>query len=332
VVNGLLFQRANATSAQRTRLLSGRPLGPGRTEPVPLDPAFRQRLLAKTGGWSGRDALDCPDLEVQRHILRHVRLRGRIPQLHLLLELWERHGPAAVAELIDANLRPVNYTRNPFQVQAKKTIKALLDRPDVAAAQAELRAEVIREESPAVQIETLRMKRTDHVNLFRESHDWHWPELLAEHRRLPFDEPVVGMMGRSRGCPEELRRASRGALLPWSSDEERDLVAGSTPEDVLTGAPLTRTDWLPRALAAGRVTGEQALRHGHPARTVLVSLSRDNPEWPAAGRMATSAALAGMVAATIGDNPDGWVLALRLLPDFPGTLPELLQTAAAVVS
>jgi hypothetical protein len=259
-------------------------------------------------------------------------LRGRIPQLHLLLELWERHGPAAVAELIEADLKPVNYTRNPFQAQAKKTIKALLARPDDAAARAELRAEVTREESPAAQIETLRQERTDHVNLFRESHDWHWPQLLAEHRRAPFDEAVVAMLGRSRGCPEELRRASRGALLPWSSDQERDLVAGFTPEDVLTGTPLTRTDWLPRALAAGRVTAEQALRHGHPARAVLAALGRDDPEWPAADRVATSVALAGMLAATIGDNADGLVLTLRMLPDFAGTLPELLQTAAAVVS
>ena len=336
VINGQLFQRAGATYAQRTRLLSGRPCGPGRTDPVPLDPAFRKRLLARTGGWSGRDALDCPDPQLQLHILRHVRLRGRIPQLHLLAGVWRRQGPAAVAKLVEADLKPVNYTRNPFQPATKRTIKSLLAQSDAVAALAGLQAEVDREETAEAQIAALRTERTDHTNLFAESHDWHWPELLAEHRREPFDDKVVGVMGTSRGAPEEFREQARRVLLPWNSDEEALLCAGTPAEQVLAERVRTVSDWLQRALITGHVTPAVALRHGHPAATILLYLSMaESGRTRAEGaRLAADidAAVAALLAETIGDNPDAWVLTLRMLGGFAGPLPELLATVAAVVS
>jgi hypothetical protein len=33
-----------------------------------------------------------------------------------------------------------------------------------------------------------------------------------------------------------------------------------------------------------------------------------------------------------GDDPDAWALVLHLMPDFEGTLPELLASAGAVLS
>ncbi|MGO4421672.1 hypothetical protein AB4Z54_23950, partial [Streptomyces sp. MCAF7] len=39
-----------------------------------------------------------------------------------------------------------------------------------------------------------------------------------------------------------------------------------------------------------------------------------------------------LIAAHLGKDPEGWAVAMRLMPEFTGTLPELLATTAAVIS
>ena len=175
----------------------------------------------------------------------------------------------------------------------------------------------------------LRADRTDHANLFRESHHWHWDRLLAEHRREPFPDVVVGMMARSRGCPPEFREAGRNVLFWWQSAREAALAKGAAVEEVLAGSAVTGggydTEWIARVVAAGRVSWDQLLRHVHPARFVLGAEVSEH-----AG--ARHAALSALITECVNGNADAFALAMRMLPDFPGSVHELLRTAVAAVT
>ncbi|RCV50382.1 hypothetical protein [Marinitenerispora sediminis] len=321
-VNAMLFFQHRITDRQRRRLLAGTPFGAA-DGPVPLHPDLVRQLLAGPHPWRPRDAIDCADLRLQHHIMREVHVVGRIPQLRLMLNIWQRHGQRTLAELTRET--PISYGT---YREARETVERLLARSDPDAALAELRAEVARGESAEGQIAAFRRERRDRAVYVTESHDWHWDELLAEHRRAPFTPDVLGMMQRIADCPAEIR--AERVLFGREAKQYGKLMKGVPPADVLAEYGAGQTDrnsdnWLVKALGAGRVTWADALEHGHSAREVLGLLS-----WPGNdGR--GGAELAALIRATIGDDPDAWTLALRLLPDFPGPVAELLRTAATAV-
>ncbi|MFC7328189.1 hypothetical protein [Marinactinospora rubrisoli] len=332
-INAQLFLRANATAPQRERLLSGRPFDPARATPLPLDPALVAHLLKRSGGWRPRDPMDCADPRLQRHILRHIRVRGVGPQLRLLLNTWERHGPAEVAALIGEDLKPVTYSRNPFRRETKALVKKLLAAKDPDAALADLRRTVAEGETAEWQIAAIRKEQWDNAELYREAHPWHWDELRKEHRREPFSAMSLAGLANIPECPASLRheaartkplreqwrtvayaRMDSGQPLP----EQLSAPSGAAPEASGTAPDRVgdreRADW--RAWLAG----------GIPAEVALAQL----PEHPAAetGR----AELAALLRDTLDGRPEAWALALRMLPDFPGSVAELLRTATTAAS
>jgi len=319
-VNGRLFLRTGATPEQRRAILSGRRYGPG-DGPVPLDPDLRERLRAKTGGWRGTDPVDCADPQLQEHILRHVRVRGERPQLRMLLNAWEWHGKQRALHLASDALAPVNYSRKPFGRGVKARLRRLAALSDPSAELAAMRTELDAALTAEWQIAELRRRRTDHFALARESHVWLWPEIVAAHRAEPLPPKMLAAMRHEiKDLPGELGVAAAAHANPW--DERL-----SEP-----GGPLRRLreesldshqngHWLAGCVESGQLEIGQALAFGHPAMRVLAQTSRR--------LMVEPKPLSEILAETLRDRPDAWLLALRMLPEFHGTVAELLYTASA---
>ncbi|MGW4801473.1 hypothetical protein ACWEPC_54560, partial [Nonomuraea sp. NPDC004297] len=321
-VNARLFLRAGATAPQREQLLSGRPAGgTGTTGTLPPARELVEALLKRTAGWRARDAVDCADLELQRHILIHVRVRGIVPQLRMLLNLWERHGVQALIDLLDNEPTAVSHTRLIIRREVRARVTRLLARDDRAAALAELRERVAEGETADWQVAQLRATDFSGAALFAEAHPWHWPEILAEHAREPLPGPALQGLGKIPECPEELRGQAEAHGHDRAPSELLALVAaGSAPRDLLRDRRLVAdvVTWAEHAIRTGDLTWDDVLEHARPARSVLQL-------W---GGEELRDLLTPLVRACLDPAPESWVLALRMLPDFSGSVAELFRTAA----
>ncbi|MFB9444184.1 hypothetical protein Dvina_26635 [Dactylosporangium vinaceum] len=320
-VNGLVFRRTGTSYRLRMELLAGRP----------LDPEVRTQLLQQTAGWHGTDALDCADVQLQRHILRHVRIRGKTAQLRLLLNLWHRHGAAAVADLLAAELKGANFSAAVITPAVRRRVEAILavtDPAERAAQLGALEAETAAEESPEGQFALLRAERTDHTNLFKETRLWHWDAIVAEHRREPLPDPILAVIATGREVPVELVEAGRTKLRPWDSEQAAEHAAGRSVEAIVgtVREGVQYGGWITAFIAAGVATWPQLLRHAVPAGLVLEHIggSAGHPE----GR----AALAALLAEGWDGDLDAIALAAGLVSDYPGPVAELVTVAAATVS
>ncbi|MEV0651138.1 hypothetical protein AB0I28_38385 [Phytomonospora sp. NPDC050363] len=304
--------RRPMTAAQIAHVMSGRAFA-GHTADGEVFPAeLRARFLATTGGWHARHAITCADPVVQRHILRHVRVRGKVPQLRLLLDVWERHGRDTMLSLVDEDLEPLKYTSAEFQLGVVERVRETAAAEDEEAEKERLRAYLAERETPAWQIARLR----DPDFSTHESHDWFWPEIAAAHA----EKPIYYVEG--------VRSAPGGEALepPPDRPELAALESGATcaaafPDISRTDFSYTR-DWMLRAIDAGLVDWAELFAHGRPAAHILAAAGADGADrWlpglreAIGGRELTSEAL---------------LMALRMLPDFAGTVPELLATAAEV--
>lgn len=320
-VNARLFRRSGVTGPQRERLLSGRPMREGATEPLPLDPDLMKELMERTSWWRGRDPVDCADVELQRHILRHVRVRGIVPQLRMVLNLWERHGPDEVASLLENEPTAISHTRKVIRREVRKTVTKLLARGDREAALAELRAEVAEGETAEWQIAALREQHFSGAELFREAHPWHWAELLAEHARHPLPALVLTGLSQIPECPREFRAEAEEIGDDHPPHALRlQQAEGRTPREIL-GAVNVSADlgsWLLQAVRSQALTWDDVLEYARPAREVLT-------RW--GDRLRTP--LTPLVRDHLDLSPQAWVLALRMLPEFTGSVAELVRTAAA---
>jgi hypothetical protein len=321
-VNARIFFKSGATGPQRERLLAGRPARPGATEPVPLDPDLVKQLMNRTAGWRAGDAVDCADLTLQRHILSHVRVRGIGPQLRMLLNLWERHGAEEVAAFLDDEPTAVSHTRKVIRREVRTIIVKLLAREDRDAALAELRARVADGETARWQIAALREQYNPLAELFREAHPWRWAELLAEHARAPLPAAAVKGLANIPECPGDFR--AEAAFISKEDLEEKvpgHEATGTTPQEYLRARELSAgvVTWIGQVVRAGLLTWDEVLEHACPAHEVLGRISG----------APVRTALARLVRVHLDPSPETWVLALRMLPDFTGSVAELVRTAAA---
>lgn len=82
----------------------------------------------------------------------------------------------------------------------------------------------------------------------------------------------------------------------------------------------------PPPTPTGALITAKVLRDGNPASAALGLLAKS-----AGGRdRDLDRAIAELTRPALGGNPEAWVVALNLLGDFVGTLPELVRTASAV--
>ncbi|MEV5576776.1 hypothetical protein AB0L06_42695 [Spirillospora sp. NPDC052269] len=306
VVNARLFIRNGATGLQRERLLSGR-----------IDKGLVERLLKRDGGFRARDAVSCSDERLQRYILSMVRVRGITPQLRLLLNLWDRKGPAAVRHLLDNEPEGLVFSRKVIRKEVRGPVTKLLAKPDPAEALAELRATVTEAETAEAQLDHIR-ENSSHpsAEVFREAHLWHWDELVAAHRRGELGTlSLLGLSGIPE-CPQPVRDEAGRRRWRWIEYTDT-LIEDETPKEILGGHPASW--WLCGAVDEGVVTWEQVIALAHPADKVLETMS---------SRPDAVAALAPLVREHLDPSRDAWALALRMLPTFSGTVADLVRTAA----
>lgn len=311
-VNAALFRDAPLTDAQRVRVLAGVDRH-GERGAVPLTDdlfhtlsrmdltRFRGRLL--TGLCSG-------DPRLVRLILGRTRLYTGVGASRMLVALWERGGPDAVRALLDDVTPPEGtHKRLPFDADvaryAREALAELdgLDRmrrhADTAGDPARLVAE-IRQGSEAIR------------HLIAEGVAMPWPALLAAHavRSLDFG-PINALVARA-DCPREL-------LLDGLRFQP----------NAYTG----RAFWVRDSLERGTLTVHDISAHCAPAGmammlTVDVPITKDPQEHE---QWVMRDLREACVIDRLGDSVEAWTIAVRMLPEFPGTLLELLDTVVAIV-
>ncbi|MEV0645229.1 hypothetical protein AB0I28_08185 [Phytomonospora sp. NPDC050363] len=320
-VNSRLFNRTGATPEQRRAILSGHRFGPGEGI-VPLDPALRERLLAKQAGWHPTEAVECADAELQEHILLAVRVRGDLPQLRLLLNAWKWHGRERALHLISDELKPASYSRRPIGRTAKSRLRKLAALSDPAAALAEARAQVDASTTAEWQIAELRRDRDNPFELARHSHPWRWAEIIAAHRAeaLP-PKMLAAMRDMTSGLPAELGEAADAQANAWDGPLTKPGGALRRLKEKPLDEGFVNGQWVPLCLASGQLTPGDLVRHGFPAMRALALAAPHLSEDPGP--------LSALLEETVDGRPDAWLLTLRILPEFTGTVPELLATATA---
>ncbi|WP_439678436.1 hypothetical protein [Embleya sp. MST-111070] len=155
--------------------------------------------------------------------------------------------------------------------------------------------------------------------------DW---DVLSEELPPLARRNFAFLLAREPGCPPQL------LPMDW---RDRKLTSGrAEPADPADRAGLdelmrTSSASAPRvlnALRAGRLPTADYLARGAPAAYALATLLTGEPALCAEA----SAALTEPTARHLGEHTDAWVAAVNMLPDFPGTTHELLETAAAMTA
>ncbi|WP_432590111.1 hypothetical protein ABVG11_35320 [Streptomyces sp. HD1123-B1] len=319
---GLVYQRT-ATWEQRLALVTGRPFTPGRTGRLPVDEALRADLERSTrrdqkvwfAPWTASG-----DPWMTEWVLARVALNSLHLQWRFALGLWERQGPEKVAEQLPGWFRPT----------VCDTVAELLADPDRDAALERLR-ELARKAGSAKQLAgRLRHPMIDRALdwLLAEGFVWDWDTLLAEHLRAPLPAYYLSELTELDGCPELLRLAV-GRMSRSEQTAYRKLAEGGDPARVLAKATLSTPDdgvsWVELAIRRDLLTRAEVVHSAKPARSVLTLVDEAERRGEADGG-------GKQVEALVHEHLDGgaeaWTLVLRLLPDFTGTLPELLRTAA----
>ncbi|MFD3485441.1 hypothetical protein [Streptomyces sp. NPDC058665] len=361
-VNAALFLHTDLTLDQRGHILSGRRWRDGRSadtptaERIPLteplvegvrESARRPWLLA---------CCDSGDPLLCRILLGSPRAKVHTSalELHMLLRLWERHGPEAVRELLDETDFPgrKRQTRHPLSPATLKTGRAALETEGPEDGAALLRAAYESAASPAGRADFLCDKGAGSedddlakaIDLFAEEigpGPLPWAELAATHRAKPLHDRLLVRLAALDGCPAELAEMSAVAALRLSHPHYRPRRTGKPPTatELLMKYPLQLDSggcrWLEKAHHLGQITLPDAVRSGYPAQPVVAFLSRalGQEDAPATDEIREARGeVAALAAEHLSDNPEGWALALRLIPEFEGTLPDLLLASGAVVS
>lgn len=355
-INTKLYVYTPLTDEQRRGILAGRRFGPRpgtaaaeEPEPLPITDELIDRIrLSGRRHWL-LPICDAGDPRLARVLLGKIRLHTLAGQLHLLVRIWERHGAEEVRGLLEETEFPERRARkHPLPPATHEVVRGALESVDGLAV---LRAELARARGPEGRVAFLRTQggspdqaRPALERLAEEiGPGLPWAELAREHEREPLPDGLLGVLAGAGDCPEELRAAGRVAKLRLDHDAHPHKSTGPRPSPLdlvrhhaLPFAPNPRNDWLDRAAALGTLTPLDVLYEAKPAGHAAAYLAyrhrgaRENGPDPAA--LAASREALELATAHLGEDPEAWALALRLLPDFTGTLPELLTTAAAIVS
>ncbi|MFU8853349.1 hypothetical protein ACNAW0_20520 [Micromonospora sp. SL1-18] len=274
--------------------------------------------------------LESGQADVAVELLKAIRIPSGLLQLRMLLAVARRDGVTAAREVLAADLSDRRYKASAWDPAAHQAAQAALATTDGdgdgdaqsvldfhwAAAAVRRLADVVAEWSgPERWISRLREVPLlggggFEAKLDAERHTVDWSLLLEEHQRSAFPQEVVKYLEKLPGYP--LRQRSGGSWADNGDDHWRDLGA---------------------ALAAGETTLDNIVATAQPAREVLWVAALGYPDRAAEQPgwwQRPDNPLPWLCADLLGAELDAWQVAVTLLDDFPGTLPELLGTAAAV--
>ncbi|AQU67531.1 hypothetical protein [Streptomyces niveus] len=360
-VNAALFLNTDLTPAQRRHVLSGRRWRDGESADTPAaDRIPLTKTLVQGLGESARRpwllaCADSGDPVLCGILLGSPRVKIHTPalELHMLVRLWERHGPGEVRALLDETDFP-GRRRQPGHPLSPGTFEAGRAAVDAAAEPdglALLRAAYEAAASPAGRADFLADKgsgpENDDLTKALELLDeevgpgpFPWAELAAAHGAKPLHDRLLVRLAPMDGCPASLAGDSAAARLRLSHPHYRPRRGAKPPTvpEMLKKLPLQLDNggcrWLEKAYALGQVTLPEVVRTGFPAQATIAFLSRALAPGDSPGTeevRATRQAVAALATEHLSDNPEGWALALRLAPEFEGTLPDLLLASGAVV-
>ncbi|MDI2128412.1 hypothetical protein [Yinghuangia seranimata] len=321
-VNAYLYDYGAISQDERIRICAGRPRDGG-DRVVPISSALVE-LLTRTSPAKRRHwllaALDSGDPVLVRVLLGRVKLQTEAGRLRLAVGLWERQGPDAVAALLDETDFPgrrPGAAKHPFPAATHRTIRAALAATTPELGLTALRDTLDAARAPEVVTAYVRGRggdfrdRVEHA-VAETGVPLPWHHFVALHEREPLPDELLGTLADQPGCPREL-------LLT-----------------LLRTVPLSPgSGWLTQVLADGRLDVRDLLELATPAQAVVSYLGQFAMSAPMPAGMAPPLrqARALMIKAGFDVNaPDAWVVAVRLLPDFSGTVAELVTTAASVVS
>ncbi|MCF2532901.1 hypothetical protein [Yinghuangia soli] len=260
---------------------------------------------------------------------------GTARALRGFLSLWECQGPDGVrAAAADPRLGLGPETRRIVQaaLDAADRSNDGVNDPAGAAGSALLRAEVARHEHPTALIEAMR---EDPRLAGQPLPPEFWPVAVTAHARDPLPAPALARLAAQPGCPEALGLAACQALPELA----RTLGGRSRPyaltaiRDPLHLASVTwqtpRNAWYFDAIDSSLLSAEEFVELAHPVTTMLDALDNIRAILPHANE-AAERHIAKLLHTALGDDPEAWTVTAHLMPDFVGTLPELLATVEAV--
>lgn len=290
--------------------------------PVPLTPEVRRELIS------------APDAAaVHGHYPQLTRLAltalgprlGTAAALRGCLSLAECQGPDA--------LRDPALTADLDETTRAAVAASLAAADHGADALAVLRAHVDHHETPDALVTAVR-ERPDLPR--RALPPAFWPAAVAAHARDPLPDDALLRLAQSADCPEALgleacrlgmsnRLGARSRAYALTALTQATL---RVPENNGYGAGHV---WYLDALGRGHITAHEFVELGHGAHNVLEALDTLRALLPDE-HAAAVARIAALADAALGTDPETWTIAAHLLPDFVGTLPELLDTVGAVTA
>ncbi|GAA3734122.1 hypothetical protein GCM10022225_15580 [Plantactinospora mayteni] len=278
-------------------------------DPVRLGNVLRFFYFDSKRQWATLSpALESGQVDVAIALLKAIRIPSGLLQLRMLLAVARRDGVPAARELLAADLSDRKYKGAAWEKdahQAAQTALATTAADGDAVAVGRLADIVVEWSGPERWIARLREVSSQaaagiEAKLDAERHTVDWALLVREHERSTFPPDVLTYLEKLPGCPPLPQRTDGGWLERW-----RDHSA---------------------ALAAGETTLDNILAAAQPARDVLW-IGERNGWWQRPDNP-----LPRLCADLLRTDLDAWQLVVTLLDDFPDTLPELLRTAAAVVT
>ncbi|MFE5332442.1 hypothetical protein ACFRCG_39270 [Embleya sp. NPDC056575] len=312
-VNAGLVYQVHANGRLLQDLVQGVPQRPHPAGTrLPLSPTLRAELLPS--GTSPKRQWLVPfvgsgDPDLLAAALAVVQIGSRHLQLKMALGQWERAGRDAVA---------IPYW---FPDSTKKLIAALRADPDSRTALETLREHVRDAESAESLGKRLRTATARSLpQLLNEGYRWDWSVVEAANARGHLGHDVVRGLAELPHCPDTLRRHRRGA----TPARDGEPASRATLRALARRTLRAHDAWVTDALAEGRFTIRDLLQHGRPAAVLPAARIFEDHD--------AGALLGQLVRDHLDGNPEAWVVALRLLDTFAGTLPELLATAASATS
>jgi hypothetical protein len=323
VLHGLLDRTGDIETAHAVHLAT-RQDAPAR---VPLTSFTRRNLRHPPGEERRGLALAVyghhPDL--LRRALRdaHEHL-GTAGVLRGLLSLWQCRGRMALLDpRVMAHLPP----------DCAEIVRSVTKRVD---GYRRLRAAVAEYESPAALVEAVRGAPQQTYRHFPPAF---WPAATEAHARDPLPRATAYRLATHPACPDALslavcRTDAEAAAMLANRSREHALTALRhhplpwPPRSARPRHGVPDVEWYVRAVARERLSAREFVELGRPARHALEAVEIFAPYCPEA--RAEARTVIAEHTEVLGGDPDAWSVAVRLLPEFHGTLPELVATAAAV--
>ncbi|MFI6582636.1 hypothetical protein [Embleya sp. NPDC050493] len=134
-----------------------------------------------------------------------------------------------------------------------------------------------------------------------------------------------------RTAPRAADADARPAVELAAGLREYALAALAGPLPAASRQARFGLGWFGNALADEVLSVGEFVELGHPEARLPEAPADLSGVFPD-GHAEASAMIAEHARATIAGDPQAWAVAVMLLPEFSGTVPELLATAAAVAT